>query len=97
MTVDNLGRRGISKPLECQLCLEHESINHLFFECVIAKIMWQIYLNFSGIRIDSYFDLASKWPCDKSHALTNSITAGIPWGIWLMRNILFFITRSGKM
>ena len=31
MTVDNLSRRGVIKPLECQFCLDHESVNHSLF------------------------------------------------------------------
>jgi hypothetical protein len=35
--VDNLNKNGMSKPAQCVFCDENESINHLFFECVVAK------------------------------------------------------------
>jgi hypothetical protein len=90
MTVDNLERRGISKHLECQFGLEHESIHHLFFDCVVAKYVWGLYSKFSGTYINSYIDLASKWPCEKSFALNNNISAGVLWGLWLTRNDFVF-------
>ena len=65
MTADNLSRRGVSKPQECQFCLEHESIHHLLFDCVVAKYVWTLYNFFSGVHIGNYFDLASKWLCEK--------------------------------
>ena len=43
MTVDNLSCRGVSKPQECQFCLEHESIHHLLFDCVVVKYVWALY------------------------------------------------------
>ena len=40
MTVDNLSHRGVSKPQECQFRLEHKSIHHLLFDCVVVKYDW---------------------------------------------------------
>ena len=57
MTVDNLYRRGVFKPLECQFCLECESINHLFFDCVVAKYVWNLFQKFSGRYIDNFAGL----------------------------------------
>lgn len=37
MTKDNLLKRGIEKPPKCMFCSEHESVDHLFFDCVVAK------------------------------------------------------------
>ena len=96
MTVDNLSRRGVIKPLECQFCLDHESVNHLFFECVVAQYIWKLFHSFSGVMISSYLDLASKWPCEKKFALTNSISAGILWGLWLTRNDFVFNHQAWK-
>ena len=96
MTVDNLSRRGVIKPLECQFCLDHESVNHLFFECVVAQYIWKLFHSFSGVMISSYLDLASKWPCEKKFALTNSISAGILWGVWLTRNDFVFNHQAWK-
>jgi hypothetical protein len=37
-TVDNLNRKGCKKDTHCY-CGENESISHLFFECVVAKVI----------------------------------------------------------
>jgi hypothetical protein len=41
LTRDNVRKRGIPKPLECSHCKEIESVSHLFFECLISKLLWQ--------------------------------------------------------
>lgn len=54
LTRDNLAkRRGVSDPT-CLLCVESESINHLFFECCIAKLIWECIselLNLGWVKI----------------------------------------------
>jgi len=40
MTVDNLAKRGVDKPKNCRFCDEIETINHLFFQCVVARKIW---------------------------------------------------------
>jgi hypothetical protein len=39
MTRDNLRHRGIQKPLVCELCSELEYVKHLFFDCLVSKIL----------------------------------------------------------
>jgi hypothetical protein len=36
-TVDNLNKNEMAKPEGCCFCAEKESIDHLFFECVVAR------------------------------------------------------------
>lgn len=59
MTIDNLKGRGIIKPPECMFCSEHETIHHLFFECVVAKYIWRLMFAFSGLHVHNY--LATRW------------------------------------
>jgi hypothetical protein len=37
MTRDNLRVRGMSKPLDCKMCKEIETVKHLMFECVVYR------------------------------------------------------------
>lgn len=37
MTRDNLLKRNMNKPVCCVFCSENESIDHLFFQCIVAK------------------------------------------------------------
>jgi hypothetical protein len=39
MTRDNIIHRGIPKPLECELCKDIESVNHLFFDCLVSRLL----------------------------------------------------------
>ena len=64
MTVDNLEKwRGMSnKPKNCRFCSEDETINRLFFQCVVAKTVWGYFEQFTDIHIDSYLTwLANGW------------------------------------
>jgi hypothetical protein len=61
-TVDNLSKRGMSKPTQCRFCMEEESINHLFFDCVIARNVWSYACEFYGFDIGAdYLSVAGKW------------------------------------
>lgn len=40
LTRDNVGKRKEVEDKTCLFCCEHESVNHLFFECVVAKQIW---------------------------------------------------------
>jgi hypothetical protein len=61
-TVDNLNKRGMSKPTQCQFCGDNESISHLFFECCVAKVIWGYAKEFLGMKISfDYISVASKW------------------------------------
>jgi hypothetical protein len=42
LTKDNLiGKKWLGSP-SCYMCGEHESIDHLFFSCPVAKVTWGI-------------------------------------------------------
>jgi hypothetical protein len=32
-----LNRKGMDKPMQCCFCNENEIVDHLFFQCVVAK------------------------------------------------------------
>jgi E3 ubiquitin-protein ligase DOA10 len=46
----------------CCFCNEKESIDHLFFDYVVAKVMWGFTSEFLGWEIGiDYFSASSKW------------------------------------
>jgi hypothetical protein len=49
-TIDNLNKKGISKPVQCRFCGEDESIGHLFFSCVVARSIWEDVSEFLGFE-----------------------------------------------
>jgi hypothetical protein len=61
-TVDNLNKKGLDQPVQCCFCNEKETINHLFFGCVVARAIWKMVSSFLGCEIGSdYFSVASKF------------------------------------
>jgi hypothetical protein len=86
-TVDNLRKRGINKPDQCSLCNEKESIMHLFFECVVAKVIWGYVGEFLGVDIGKdYLLIATKWLQEKRNCDVNIISTVALRGIWLTRS-----------
>jgi hypothetical protein len=60
-TVDNLNKKGMDKPVRC-FCNEMESIHHLCFECVVARVVWSYVMDYLGFAIGcDYISVASKW------------------------------------
>jgi hypothetical protein len=59
-TVDNLNKKGLMKNPQCCFCNENESVSHLFFECVVAKVLWKYVSEFLGFDIgQDYMSVAS--------------------------------------
>uniref|UniRef100_A0ACD5Y5V5 Uncharacterized protein n=1 Tax=Avena sativa TaxID=4498 RepID=A0ACD5Y5V5_AVESA len=90
MTRDNLRARGIPKPLECEFCKEIESVHHLMFDCIVAKLLWADVFKIFNIQITDFESLASKWLCNKKFLHLNVVNATVLWGIWNTRNRLVF-------
>jgi hypothetical protein len=68
-----------------------ESVTHLFFECVVARVMWVTIGEFLGYEIGSnYISVASKWLQKEKMYGTNIISIVVLRSIWLTRNDLVF-------
>jgi hypothetical protein len=90
-TVDNLNRKGLSKPIQCKFCDEHESISHSFFECVVVKAVWYYVNDFLNMTVGAdYISIASKWLSRDKYYVANTISAAVLRGIWLIRNEFVF-------
>lgn len=87
MTRDNLDKRNMGKPLICEFCAEPETIDHLFFSCVVARDIWKDVPAFFDTPIgQDYLSAARFCPASKKNCASNSICACILWGIWKNRN-----------
>jgi hypothetical protein len=42
MTRDNIGARVIPKPMECEMCGEFEVVQHLMFDYIVARALWNL-------------------------------------------------------
>jgi hypothetical protein len=51
MTRDNLKKRNMNKPECCIFCSDDESIDHLFFKCIVAHKIWQIISKFFAVPL----------------------------------------------
>jgi hypothetical protein len=91
MTKDNLQKRNLNKPLDCVFCKEHETINHIFFDCVVARNVWEKVSEFFGLPpISDYLSVARIWLANTKHAAQNTIYSAVLWSIWKIRNALVF-------
>jgi hypothetical protein len=43
LTKENLRKRGLDRDVRCVFCARDESIDHLFFPCRVAKMIWSIF------------------------------------------------------
>ena len=42
LTKDNLARRGWKREQRCVFCGQNENIDHLFFSCSAARLLWNL-------------------------------------------------------
>jgi hypothetical protein len=76
MTRDNLKKKNMNKPECCIFCSEDESIDHLYFKCIVARHIWQIISVFFDMPLgDDYLSIAKFWIANKKHAVLNSVCA----------------------
>jgi len=94
LTRDNLTRRGWHGDKRCYFCLENESVNHLFFDCSMARYVWSLvaYVVGADCRPCSFdqFWLWAKQFFPLSENFLYVGLAAICWAIWRMRNKIHF-------
>jgi hypothetical protein len=54
MTRNTLRCRGIPKPMECSFCKEFESVDHLFFDCIVSKNIWLLVEKMFNHKVDLF-------------------------------------------
>jgi hypothetical protein len=62
------------KPIECEMCKELETVKHIMFECVIARLLWAIVEKVFDFSINNFESIASKWLCNKKFLHFNLVT-----------------------
>ena len=91
MTRDNLKKRNLNKPVCCIFCAEDETIEHLFFQCIVAKHVWQFISEFFSLPLGvDFISIAKFWLANKKHATLNSVCSATLWCIWKFRNNMIF-------
>lgn len=86
LTKDNLSKcRKVEDPT-CLFC-EEESIQHLLFECAVAKQLWNVLSDIFGIQlIVAYEDVCKFWLSNKRNGVLNMFTSAAIWCLWKLRN-----------
>lgn len=91
LTKDNLSKRNWKGNLNCVFCGLPESIDHLFFQCSVARFIWRIIqtaLNLNSIPSDVE-NLFGPWMNSFSITEKNLVLFGcgaVIWAIWRSRN-----------
>jgi hypothetical protein len=75
----------------CLFCEGTETCNHLFFECVVAKLMWDMISQVVGISmVESFENIGSHWLCNKKFVVFNMISSVALRALWKTRNDMCF-------
>lgn len=91
LTKDNLFKRGWKKgDAKCQFCDQLESIQHLFFDCPLARLIWSIICcAFEFKPASSSSHLFGDWLDAFGAKLKPLVITGVAamiWAIWKTRN-----------
>jgi hypothetical protein len=95
LTKDNLNHRGWTGDERCRFCSNKESIDHLFFQCGVARFVWNVVstaLNFPVVpsRMDEVCDWLLKFKDLKFRQISAIGVIIVIWGIWKIRNKALF-------
>lgn len=94
----NLVKRKWKGSKTCCFCGTDETIQHLFFECPMARLMWDmVNISFRFQPPTSVTNLFDSWLRSFCYKLRNQIFIGIAamcWALWFSRNDVVF--RNSK-
>ena len=91
LTRDNLAKRRQVDDMSCVFCSEPETIQHLFFDCIVGRHVWDFVADsFNVTAPDSFVLLASFWKRRKYFEALNIVTAATLWSLWRFRNDFVF-------
>lgn len=94
LTKDNLAKRNWKGSTSCGLCSSEETIQHLFFDCHVAKLLWNnISISFGFQPPTCASSMFGSWLSSfprkhRSHVLIGA--AASCWAIWLNTNDMVF-------
>lgn len=97
LTRDNLEKRRPVEDPTCLFCSCKESVQHLFFDCVVDQQLWGFISEvFNRPHISSFDDVPLLWGSPKTNAVLNMMVAASLWSIWNLRNEFCFQGRSWR-
>ena len=94
LTKDNLAKRNWNGNKCCSFCDTEETIQHLFFECPLAKIVWRIvHMAINITPPKNITHLFGSWLKGIDKSTLKSIRVGVCavlWALWNVRNDFVF-------
>jgi hypothetical protein len=94
LTKDNLVKRNWHENKMCSFCNNYETIQHLFFDCALAKFIWRVVHLVSGLTSPNNIrHMFGAWVHDMNSSNMQIFLVGtgaILWAIWLSRNDVVF-------
>jgi mannosylglycoprotein endo-beta-mannosidase len=94
LTKDNLARRNWQGPKTCCFCDQDETIQHLFFQCPFAKVIWRIvHMAFGVSAPKNITNIFGNWLQGVDKRVKSQLRVGISallWAMWHVRNDLTF-------
>jgi hypothetical protein len=94
LTKDNLVKRGWKGCTKCGFCAQQETVQHLFFDCQLARLVWScVAVAFGFNRPTCVQHLFGPWLrsfSKKQRSLVMIGVAALCWAIWISRNDLVF-------
>jgi len=98
LTRDNLTLRRKVEGQTCLFCRENESVQHLFFDCVVAKQLWVCLSEVIGKDVGSSFEsIGSLWLSNKRFLVANMFYVHALWGLWNLKTVYVFRVFLGRM
>jgi hypothetical protein len=98
LTKDNIVKRNWYGNVKCYFCDGNETIQHLFFDCAIAKFIWRIMNITFGLSTPiNMHHVLGGWVQgmnDKDRKILLVGVGAMLWSIWLSRNDIVFNKTS---
>ena len=98
LTKDNLAKRNWHGRMKCCYCSNNETIQHLFFECHNARLIWRIIQTSFGLqKPNNIIHMFGSWLQGvrwKKRSLILMGVSAVCWAIWLSRNDIVFDKAS---
>ncbi|WVZ62069.1 hypothetical protein U9M48_011857, partial [Paspalum notatum var. saurae] len=96
LTKDNLAKRRWQGSLTCAFCHKEETINHLFFECRLARSVWSVLQIATGINQPQNVNhMFGDWlqGFNKTSKTVFLLGAAVLcWALWIGRNDLVILS-----
>jgi hypothetical protein len=93
-SAEQLRKRNWTGPLECKLCGELESTEHIFLHCVVANFCWNIIRDALGwaarpVCMEDLWDKLVEGTNDKNRNFVYLLGC-LAWSLWLTKNDFVF-------